>query len=64
MMQVSLIGFVVGGAFLSLVSFDVPYYFVGIMAATLALVKREALTEAAGAVEQSAPYPTPGSVRS
>lgn len=63
MMQVSLIGFAVGGAFLSLVNFDVPYYFVGIMAATLALVRREASTEAPRVVEQPVPCPAPGSDR-
>ena len=40
-MQVSLIGFAVGGAFLSLVNFDVPYYLIGVVAATLQLVKRQ-----------------------
>ncbi len=49
MMQVTLVGFAVGGAFLSLVTFDVPYYLVAIMVATLALVKREL----------KAPTPTP-----
>lgn len=38
MTQVSLIGFLVGGAFLSLVNFDVPYYLVGIMVATRRLI--------------------------
>lgn len=41
MMQVCLVGFGVGGAFLSLVNFDVPYYLAGLMAAVLTLVKRE-----------------------
>lgn len=41
MAQVTLVGFAVGGAFLSLVLFDVPYYIAGAMAATLAIVKRE-----------------------
>ena len=40
MMKVTLVGFAVGGAFLSLVNFDVPYYLVGLMAATLALLQR------------------------
>ena len=29
MMQVSIVGFAVGGAFLSLVNFDIPYYLIG-----------------------------------
>lgn len=41
MMQVSLLGFAVGGAFLSLVYFDVPYYLMAAMVATRALVERE-----------------------
>jgi probable O-glycosylation ligase (exosortase A-associated) len=41
MMHVSLVGFGVGGAFLSLVNFDVPYYLAGLMAAVLTLVKRQ-----------------------
>ena len=41
MIQVSLIGFAVGGAFLSLVNFDVPYYLVGAMVAIGALVAEE-----------------------
>ena len=38
MSQVSLIGFAVGGAFLSLLNFDVPYYFVGAMLAMRRIV--------------------------
>jgi hypothetical protein len=41
MMHVCLVGFGVGGAFLSLVNFDVPYYLAGLMAAVLTLVKRQ-----------------------
>jgi hypothetical protein len=44
MLQVSLVGFAVGGAFLSMVNFDVPYYLMAIMAATAALVSREQAT--------------------
>ncbi|HEU4375151.1 MAG TPA: putative O-glycosylation ligase, exosortase A system-associated [Telluria sp.] len=40
MIQTSLAGFAVGGAFLSLAYFDVPYYLVGILVATRALVER------------------------
>jgi len=63
MMQVSLIGFAVGGAFLSLVNFDVPYYLVGLMAATLALVNREVSMEAPRVLEQPVTCPAPGSER-
>ncbi|GJJ03151.1 O-antigen polymerase [Duganella rhizosphaerae] len=38
MVQASLVGFAVGGAFLSLLYFDVPYYLMGIIVATRALV--------------------------
>jgi probable O-glycosylation ligase (exosortase A-associated) len=41
MMHVCLMGFGVGGAFLSLVNFDVPYYLAGLMAAVLTLVKQQ-----------------------
>ncbi|MES2759537.1 MAG: putative O-glycosylation ligase, exosortase A system-associated [Pseudomonadota bacterium] len=40
MIQTSLAGFAVGGAFLSLAYFDVPYYLLGILVATRALVER------------------------
>jgi probable O-glycosylation ligase (exosortase A-associated) len=41
MMQVTLIGFAVGGAFLSLVNFDVPYYLVALMIALAAQIERQ-----------------------
>jgi probable O-glycosylation ligase (exosortase A-associated) len=40
MLHVSLLGFLVGGAFLSLAYFDVPYYVMVIMVATRLLVER------------------------
>jgi putative inorganic carbon (HCO3(-)) transporter len=40
MIQTSLAGFAVGGAFLSLAYFDIPYYLVGILVATRVLVER------------------------
>jgi len=55
MMQVSLIGFAVGGAFLSLVNFDVPYYLISIMAATLSLVKQQAATQAPASARAERP---------
>lgn len=42
MMQVSVTAYAVGGAFLSLVNFDVPYYLMAIMAAVATLVRRQA----------------------
>ena len=41
MIQVSLIGFAVGGTFLSLLYFDVPYYLMGAMLATRVLLEKE-----------------------
>lgn len=51
MTQVSLLGFAVGGAFLSLVYFDVPYYLMAGLVATRLVVERElkGLREAAAA---------------
>ena len=49
MIQVSLVGFAVGGAFLSLLYFDVPYYLMAAMVATRILVERE-LKEKASSV--------------
>jgi putative inorganic carbon (HCO3(-)) transporter len=47
MLQVSLLGFVVGGAFLSLAYFDVPYYLMGAMVAIRVLVARREKEQAA-----------------
>ncbi len=44
MVQTSLVGFAVGGAFLSLLYFDLPYYLLAAMLATRALVERELAT--------------------
>jgi probable O-glycosylation ligase (exosortase A-associated) len=49
MIQVSLIGFAVGGAFLSLLYFDVPYYLMAAMVATRVLVEKELKEKAAAA---------------
>jgi probable O-glycosylation ligase (exosortase A-associated) len=46
MMQVSAAGFLVGGAFLSLVNFDVPYYLMGVMMVAVALMKSESRSTA------------------
>jgi putative inorganic carbon (hco3(-)) transporter len=45
MTQVSLIGFAVGGAFLSLLYFDVPYYLVTAMVVTRIIVQKELQSE-------------------
>jgi putative inorganic carbon (HCO3(-)) transporter len=42
MLQVSLLGFAVGAAFLSLVYFDVPYYLMAALIATRIIVERDA----------------------
>jgi len=55
MMQVSLTGFLIGGAFLSLVNFDVPYYLVGILVATKRLVDESVQQAAAPADIASSP---------
>jgi len=41
MIQVSFVGFATGGAFLSLLYFDVPYYLMAAMVATRILVEKE-----------------------
>jgi probable O-glycosylation ligase (exosortase A-associated) len=50
MIQVSLIGFAVGGAFLSLLYFDVPYYLMAAMVATRILVEKELKEKAASVI--------------
>jgi putative inorganic carbon (HCO3(-)) transporter len=47
MIQTSLVGFAVGGAFLSLLYFDVPYYLVGILVAARVLVEQRLAAQAA-----------------
>jgi probable O-glycosylation ligase (exosortase A-associated) len=53
MIQVSLIGFAVGGAFLSLLYFDVPYYLMAAMVATRILVEKELKEKATAAVKKN-----------
>ncbi len=48
MVQTSMVGFAVGGAFLSLVYFDMPYYMMAAIIATRALVERELAALALG----------------
>jgi len=50
MIQVSLIGFAVGGSFLSLLYFDVPYYLMVAMVATRSIVEKELEEKAALAI--------------
>jgi putative inorganic carbon (hco3(-)) transporter len=50
MIQVSLIGFAVGAAFLSLLYFDVPYYLMAAMVATRILVEKELKEKATATV--------------
>lgn len=52
MCQVSLVGYAVGGAFLSLAYFDLPYYVMIIVAATHQWVKRQAVQTEAEMVPQ------------
>jgi len=47
MIQVSLVGFAIGGAFLSLLYFDVPYYLMAAMVATRILVEKELVEQTA-----------------
>jgi probable O-glycosylation ligase (exosortase A-associated) len=47
MIQVSIIGFAVGGAFLSLLYFDVPYYLMVAIAVTRVVVEKELKAESA-----------------
>ncbi len=47
MMQVSIVGFAVGGAFLSLINFDVPYYLMAATVAACAVVYRDLQHEGA-----------------
>lgn len=60
MIQVSLIGFAVGGAFLSLLYFDVPYYLMAALVATRVLVEK-ALKETASVRKTSGSSQRPAS---
>jgi putative inorganic carbon (HCO3(-)) transporter len=56
MSQVSLIGFMVGGAFLSLLYFDVPYYLLAAIVVTRMIVKKELQTMPAMVSLQNHPH--------
>jgi probable O-glycosylation ligase (exosortase A-associated) len=54
MLQVSMVGFGVGGAFLSLLYFDVPYYLMAMMVITRGIVEQAVRAEAAEAKRHAA----------
>ena len=54
MVQVSLFGFAVGGAFLGLANWDLPFYLVGLVAMTHAIVERTAPRKTQGVREAAA----------
>jgi putative inorganic carbon (HCO3(-)) transporter len=57
MVQVSLVGFATGGAFLSLLYFDVPYYLMAAMVVTRVLVEKERKEKAAVANKRARASP-------
>jgi len=52
MIQVSLIGFAVGGTFLSLLYFDVPYYLMAAMVVTRVLIEKELKEKTSSTVKE------------
>lgn len=61
MIQVSLIGFYVGGAFLSLLYFDVPYYLIAVMVVTRVVVEKELKEKGERVAEKGrVPFSQPG----
>jgi putative inorganic carbon (HCO3(-)) transporter len=52
MIQVSLVGFAIGGAFLSLLYFDVPYYLMAAMVVTRIVVEKELKAKASSVIAQ------------
>ncbi len=66
MIQASMVGFAVGGAFLSLLYFDLPYYLMAAVVATRALVAQQLRGEApqaASAPRRPLPGPAPAKAR-
>jgi probable O-glycosylation ligase (exosortase A-associated) len=59
MIQVSLIGFSVGGTFLSLLYFDVPYYLMTAMVVTRVLVEKELKEKTSSTVKKDGNPPEP-----
>jgi probable O-glycosylation ligase (exosortase A-associated) len=62
MIQVSLIGFAVGGAFLSLLYFDLPYYLMAAMVVTRVLVEKELKEKTSSIVKEGSVKPQFGSL--
>ena len=58
MIQVSMVGFATGGAFLSLLYYDVPYYLAAVMVVTGALVEKALKQQAAEAKNQASAIPS------
>jgi putative inorganic carbon (HCO3(-)) transporter len=52
MIQVSLVGFAIGGTFLSLLYFDVPYYLMAAMVSTRVLVEKELKKKTSSVITQ------------
>jgi probable O-glycosylation ligase (exosortase A-associated) len=59
MIQVSMIGFATGGAFLSLLYFDVPYYLMGAMVATRVLIEKELKENASSVTSEKGGHSPP-----
>ena len=55
MLQVSLVGYAVGGAFLGLAYFDLYYHVIAIIAIALDLYRRDRLSTPAQAITPAAP---------
>jgi putative inorganic carbon (hco3(-)) transporter len=62
MVQVSLIGFATGGAFLSLLYFDVPYYLMAALVATRVVVERELNSETRTAKDKKTAWRDSGGI--
>jgi putative inorganic carbon (HCO3(-)) transporter len=60
MIQVTLVGFAVGGAFLSLVNFDVPYYLIAAIVVVRLLVDQQLRVAASASAPASPSRPLPG----
>ena len=62
MMQVSIVGFAVGGAFLSIILFDVPYYLIGATLVAGRLLDQNLMVEKR-ATEVTSPVPAIAATR-
>jgi putative inorganic carbon (hco3(-)) transporter len=65
MVQVSIVGYAVGGTFLNLAFWDLPYYIYGVVAVAHFVVRRELSAQASKKLQpaQAADLVTPGAVR-